>query len=249
MGKAVMLAGDGAVRLALCLGMAMALFQAPAFAQTEGARPQELPALGVRSGLTDGDFVFVGTVESAVAHAAGWSHPPRWQFTIRFGDLDMIEGERPDQMVLGFTTHDDGAEVLKQGARVVVEAKNGRVETIKLATDEAVLAAGGEPGSGDSIGAKDTKRDLAALLFSEAVDVAVSGENEDGSVTLVLSSADEDVLRHIQHAVERMLTQREQRGAKREGEEREAFMEPKPERRGRDDADREELQKERNLQL
>ncbi len=163
MRKSLEVTVDVAVRLALYLGIAMVFFQAPALAQSENAGSQELPAPGVRSGLADGDFVFVGTVESAVAHAAGWSHPPRWRFTIRFGDLDMIVGERPEQMVLGFTTHDDGAEVLEQGARVVVEARNGRIETIRPATEEAVLAAGGNPGGSDSSGAENEEVDLTEL--------------------------------------------------------------------------------------
>ncbi len=95
---------------------------------------------------------------------------------------------------------------------------------------------------------------LAALLLSEAVDVTVSEGEEEDRVTLVLSSADEEILQQIRYAAEEMLAQREQREARREAARREegareAFRERLRERRDMDDAEREELRQERRRRL
>ncbi len=95
---------------------------------------------------------------------------------------------------------------------------------------------------------------LAALLASEAVDVAVSEEDEDGSVTLTLSSEDEELLQQVRRSVEQLLAQREQREARqeearRQDDARDAVRERLRDRGDMDDAEREELRQERRRRL
>ena len=93
---------------------------------------------------TQGEFVFVGKVTSAVSGLASMSEPPRYQFTVQFDVLEMIKGDKPDKMVLRYITTDDKAKVLQVGAKVLVTAKTGRAASIVEGTDEAVKAAGGK---------------------------------------------------------------------------------------------------------
>ncbi|MFB3890657.1 MAG: formylglycine-generating enzyme family protein [Phycisphaerae bacterium] len=97
---------------------------------------------------TQGDFVFVAKVTSAVAGVASMSDPPRYQFTIKFEDVEMINGDKPDKMVLRYTTIDDKAAFLRAGAKVLVKAQKGVVIGIEPATPEAIKAAGGKATSG-----------------------------------------------------------------------------------------------------
>lgn len=93
---------------------------------------------------TQGEFVFVGKVTSAVSGMASMSEPPRFQFTVRFEVLEMIRGDKPDKMILSYITTDNQENILQAGTRVLVTANKGRAQSIVEGTDEAVKAAGGK---------------------------------------------------------------------------------------------------------
>jgi hypothetical protein len=113
-----------------------------------GAAVSQVALLPIGKAVTKGQFTFVGKVALCDAVLAGMSYPPIVLYSMEFTDLEMIKGDKPDKMVLNYRTSVQGNKALVVDARVVVQATDGTITSISLATDEAIRAAGGTPASG-----------------------------------------------------------------------------------------------------